>query len=77
MVVGLFVVSVCINEIVLWQFKDDSDEDEELADNFLPAVAVESGDFALVFAGNPVEWFIGVDGDCFWDVELRVVRLRV
>ena len=77
MIVGLFVVGVRVGEIVLWQFEDDGDENEELADDFLPAVAVEGGDLGVVLAGDFVEGFVGVGRDCFGDVELGLVRLRL
>ena len=75
MIVGVFVVGVRVGEVVFWELEDDGDEDEELADDFLPAVAVEGGDFGVVFTGDFVEGFVGVGWDGFGDVELGIVRI--
>jgi hypothetical protein len=69
MIIRVPIVSVRIGEKVLWQLEDDGDENEQLAYDFLPAVAVEGGDFFVVFPGDLVEGFSGVAGDWLGDVE--------
>ena len=76
MIVRVFVVGVRVGEVVFWELEDDGDEDEELADDFLPAVAVEGGDFGVVLTGDFVEGFVGVGWDGFRDVELGFVRIE-
>jgi hypothetical protein len=77
MIVRVFVVGVRVGEVIFWELEDDGNKDEELADDFLPAVAVEGGDFGVIFTGDFVEWFVGVGWDGFGDVELGIVRMWI
>lgn len=48
MIIRLLIIGMCVGEIVLREFKDDRDEDEELVDDILVQVTVEGSDFGVV-----------------------------
>lgn len=75
-VVRVLVVRMRIDEVVFWKLEDDGHEDEELAHDLVPDVAVESCDLYVALAHDLVFAYVGIGRGRFGDVELPSVDTR-